>query len=305
MKLEEFATVIAFLFLGIAARRSEAFPRDSGATLSAFVIYLSLPALVLLKVPELRVSSKTLVPALLPWVMLAFSAAAVWVVSGLFKLERATKGCLLLLVPLGNTSFLGIPMVRAFFGEGAVAYALLYDQLGSFLALATYGSLVLSVYGTKAEKPTLKGTLKKVLTFPPFVALVVAAGLKGTPYPSLVLKVLEPLASALVPVIMVAVGFQLTLKLKKGEVFRVGLGLFLKMVLAPLAAILFCKVLGLSGEPVRVAVFEAGMPPMVSAGALAIAAGIAPELAAALVGLGIASSLLTLPILYELTTSLL
>ena len=120
-----------------------------------FVIYESLPALVLLKIPQLAFSRNLLVPALMPWGMLMFSCALIIILSRLLKWERAATGCLLLLIPLGNTSFLGIPMVKAFFGESAIPYALLYDQLGSFLALATYGSLILALYGTGESKPTV------------------------------------------------------------------------------------------------------------------------------------------------------
>ena len=69
---------------------------------------------------------------------------------------------------------------------------------------------------------------------------------------------------------------------------------------APLTAWLVCQTVGLQGEAVEVAIFEAGMPPMVSAGALAISANLSPALTAALVGIGIIVSLATLPILYQL-----
>lgn len=70
--------------------------------------------------------------------------------------------------------------------------------------------------------------------------------------------------------------------------------------MAPLLALLFCRVFGLNNLPSRVAILESGMPPMVSAGALAIMAGLSPELTAAMVGLGILLSFLTLPLLFQL-----
>ncbi|MFN2369332.1 MAG: AEC family transporter, partial [Desulfurivibrionaceae bacterium] len=108
------------------------------------------------------------------------------------------------------------------------------------------------------------------------------------------------LAGTLVPVVMIAVGFQLTVKISREALAPLGWGLFLKLVAAPLIALAGSRFLGLSGEAVDVAIFEAGMPPMVSAGALAILAGLAPSLTAALVGLGIILSFVTLPLLYYL-----
>lgn len=298
--MENFVVTITCLLIGMAVKRMSTFPAETGKVLNLFVIYISLPALVLLKIPELTFSRNLLVPALMPWGMLLFSAALVLILSRLLQWERATTGCLLLLIPLGNTSFLGIPMVRAFFGEQAIPYALLYDQLGSFLALATYGSLILALYGTGESRPNLESVVKKILSFPPLLALVLAFILKVFPYPPLAVNLLTILSSTLVPLVMIAVGFQLTLQLDKKVVSQLSIGLSIKLIIAPITALLVCKGVGLEGEAVQVAIFEAGMPPMVSAGALAILANLSPALTAALVGIGIVLSFATLPILYQL-----
>jgi len=65
-----------------------------------------------------------------------------------------------------------------------------------------------------------------------------------------------------------------------------------------------CFTLNLNSLAVKVSVFEAGMPPMVTAGALALIAGLAPELTAALVGLGLMVSFLTLPLLFQILQAL-
>jgi predicted permease len=298
--MENFVITITFLLIGMAIKRIPAFSDETGNVLNLFVIYISLPALVLLKIPELAFSKNLLVPALMPWVMLLFSCALILILSRLFKWERATTGCLLLMIPLGNTSFLGIPMVKAFFGENAIPYALLYDQLGSFLALATYGSIILALYGTGESKPTVAGVVKKVLSFPPFIALVLAFIIKSFPYPPIAVSILEILASTLVPLVMIAVGFQLTLRLSREVTSQLCIGLTIKLIAAPVAALFLCKIAGLEGEAVQVSIFEAGMPPMVSAGALAILAKLSPPLTAALVGIGIVLSFVTLPILYQM-----
>ena len=298
--MDNFILITAYLLLGMGIRRLSKFPRDTGTVLYLYVIYIALPAVVLLKIPQLSWSASLLVPALLPWLMLALSAMAVLLLARLLHWSRAVTGCLLLLVPMGNTSFLGIPMVRAFFGEAAISYAVIYDQLGSFLALATYGSLIIAWYGGEASRPSLRDVGLRIVTFPPFIALLLAVLLKPIAYPPVFIKLLEALAATLVPVVMIAVGFQLTPRLSRGSMLPLTAGLALKLVAAPLIALLLCRVAGLNGEAVGVAIFESGMPPMVSAGALAIMAGLAPELTAALVGAGILLSFLTLPLLFQL-----
>lgn len=298
--MDNFIITVSFLLIGMAVRRLPDFSQETGKVLNMFVIYISLPALVLVKIPELVFSRNLLVPALMPWGMLLLSAALLALLSRMLKWDRATTGCLLLLVPLGNTSFLGIPMVKAFFGDQAVPYAIIYDQLGSFLALATYGSLILALYGTGGSTPTVPSVLRKVGTFPPFVALVLAVLLRSFPYPPVAASLLNTLSSTLVPLVMIAVGFQLTLRLSREVTSQLFIGLSIKLVAAPVAALLLFRAMGLEGEAVRVSVFEAGMPPMVSAGALAILANLSPQLTAALVGVGIVLSFATLPLLYNL-----
>lgn len=296
--MENFIITIVFLLLGVLLKRIAQFPKDTGTVLNLFVIYISLPAIVLLKIHDLILSFEVLVPAVIPWLMVLISYPIVIALSKKFKMSRPITGSLLLLVPLGNTSFLGIPMVKAFFGENAIPYAVIYDQFGSFLALATYGSFIIALYGNKISSIYAKDIIIRTIAFPPFIALIAALLLKPVTYPPVAINILTMLGGTLVPVVMIAVGFQLTLKLSKEESLPLCLGLVLKLVLLPLIALSISRALGLTGTASRVAVFESGMAPMVSAGVLAILADLAPSLTTALIGLGILISFLTLPLLF-------
>ena len=65
--MDNFIITVAFLLIGITIKRLPAFSKETGAVLNLFVIYISLPALVLLKVPELIFSRNLLAPTLMPW----------------------------------------------------------------------------------------------------------------------------------------------------------------------------------------------------------------------------------------------
>jgi predicted permease len=297
--MENFILIISFMIVGIGLRRIQKFPDNSAEVLNLFVIYVSLPAMVLLKVPELSFSRELLAPALIPWVMLFLSVGIIFILSKIFNWDRETLGALLLLVPLGNTSFLGIPMVQVFFGDGGIPYAVLYDQLGSFLALATYGSVVIAIYGRGNDKPTIHSVIRRVLTFPPFLSLLAALILRSVSLPDSFSTLLKILAETLIPVVMIAVGFQFTLQLNSDVLKPMAAGLMVKLLVAPCLALILCRILDLSSIAAQISVFEAGMPPMVSAGAMAIMAGLSPKLTAAMVGLGIFLSFATLPVLFK------
>ena len=73
-----------------------------------------------------------------------------------------------------------------------------------------------------------------------------------------------------------------------------------KLLLMPLITIGLLWAFGFESQLVQVTVFESAMPPMITAGAVAIMAGLAPSLAAAMVGYGILFAFVSLPLFYQL-----
>lgn len=296
--MENFYLVLAYLVIGMLLRRVQSMPENSGLVLNVYVLYVALPALILKNVKLLTFSAALLIPAVTPWLLLLLSAGAVMILSRWLGWSREITGALLIILPLGNTSFLGFPMTAALFGETAMPYALVYDQLGSFIALATYVTLIAALYSPNMSKPTLKSVATKILTFPSFVALVVGLLLRDLTLPPLALSLIDNLAATLVPVVMIAVGFQLRFRVSQGEISPLLWALAIKLVLMPLSAWALWYGLGQQGLAVQISVFQAAMPPMISAGAIAIMAGLAPKLVSSVVGFGILSSLVTLPLVF-------
>lgn len=297
--MEQTLPFLILLAAGQIMRRLPGFPADIDRGLNLYVIYVALPALILVQVPRLILTRDLLVPVLMPWAVVLFAGLLVWGVCSLARWPREITGALLLLVPLGNTSFLGIPMVEQFFGAGSIPYAILYDQFGSFLALSTYGTVILALYGSGA-KPSAGQVLKRIIFFPPFLALAAALTLHGTVLPDWLLPLLEMTARSLVPVVLVAIGLQIQLRMPKAEVLPFVTGLSIRLLVTPLVFAGICLLTGLSGPAVQISLFETAMPPMVTAGALASIAGLKPRLSSALVGFGIIASFLTLPLIHHL-----
>jgi len=298
--MENFVLIGVFVLLGMLFRHLKAFPKDSAQVLNMFALYVSLPALILLMVPQIVFSRQVMVAAVIPWGMLLFSVVLVLLAARLWHWERPTTGVLLLVVPLGNTSFLGVPMIQTFFGPAGLPSLIIYDQLGTMMILGTYGSLVLALYGRESSL-NLATVARKMLLFPPTVALMVGLAVRSWPYPEKLAHALQTVATTLVPVVMIAIGLQLRLRVPPRVVVPLGFGLVVKLLVAPLTALLVCRLAGLGGMVVNVSVLEAAMPPTVTAGALAVIAGLEADLAVALVGIGIVLSFGTLPAIFWLT----
>jgi len=292
--------IIAILFIGgWLLKHSKIFPENAAATLNQFVIYVSLPALILAKLPHLEITSATWKPVTIAWFALFIGAIFVLSISALFKWSREVTGALLVVVPLGNTSFVGVPLIQALVGDKGIPIAILYDQLGSFLGLIIYGTWVIAFYSGGA-KPTISQILKKILTFPPFWAMVFAflfSTLLKTPTLN---KAFTLVGNTLVPVVIIALGMQFNIKLPKHNLPPLALALGIKLVLIPLSVLSLVSMNDWQGLPIQVSILESAMAPMISAGALVMAAGMAPQLVAAVISWGMLISFITVPVWYGL-----
>jgi predicted permease len=224
-------------------------------------------------------------------------AAFFWTAGRLFKLPAATCGGLMLYGSLGNTSFVGLPMIEAFYGAGYLATGLLIDQLGSYLVLSTVGIMVASLYSSGQSGFDLSGTLRRCLRFPPFVAIFAAIALMPFDYPAEVDTLLVRLGGTLAPLALISVGYQLRLRQLEGQWLPLGMGLGFKLLLAPLAVwLLYGGVFSRSGPEFQVTIFEAAMAPMIGASIVAMEHKLNAPLATLMIGIGIPLSFLTLPL---------
>jgi len=301
--MENFVLILLCIALGYGINRLKIFSKDAATTLNQFVIYISLPAMILLQIPKLSFSMDMMIPIIIAWSVMAITAVITLYISKLLEFSKEITGCLMLVTILTNSSFLGIPILNAYMGEEALPYVLVYDQLGTFIALATYGTFIASYYSSKSEV-SFKIIVYKVLTFPPFLSLVVALFLMATEikFDETITKVLSSLGSTIVPVALVAVGLQLQLKLPREEIKPFAVSLSIKLILAPLIAFLICMAFSWDNKVAIISIMEAGMAPMITAGAIASMAGLTPRLSSAIVGYGILISFLTTGVLFKLLT---
>lgn len=297
--MENFILILLAIAIGYGLNRLNIFSKEAPSILNLFVIYISLPAMILLQIPKLTFSMDTIIPVVTSWLVMAISIVIVLALSKLFNFSKEITGSLLLVSILTNSSFMGIPLINAYMGESALPYVLVYDQLGTFIALATYGTFIASYYSNKTEI-SFKIITYKVLTFPPFISLVVALFLMGVEFNETITKVLASFASTIVPIALVAVGLQLQFKLPKEDIKPFSVALGIKLIIAPIIAFGICLLFGWNNQASIVSIMEAGMAPMITAGAIASMAGLAPRLSSAIVGYGILISFVTTGILFKL-----
>jgi malate permease and related proteins len=289
--------VLLFLCIGIGMtlRVSGRFPENAHGVLNTFIVYVSLPALTLLHVRGIKFEPGLIYAIAMPWLLFAAGAAFFWSMAKAMRFTPQTTGGLMLSGGLGNTSFVGLPMIEAFYGAGGLAIGILIDQLGTYMVLSTAGIAVAALYSSGAVSS--RDIIKRVASFPPFIALIAALLLLPFEYPNWLADVLRRLADTLVPLALVSVGYQLRLNQLDGTKTALALGLAFKLLIGPLVLLLlYVKLLGARGDVVQITLFESAMGPQIGAAIVAIQHGLNPPLITLLVGVGIILSFLTLPI---------
>lgn len=278
---------------GIILRRLRRMPEQAPATLNSFIIHVSLPALTLLYIHQLKLSGDVLLVGLMAWLVFGLSAGFFWLLGRYLNLPRATVGALILVGGLGNTSFFGLPMVEAYYGKEAMTTAIIADQLGSFFALSVLGISVAGIYSS--GRPTATEIFKRIVQFPPFISLLAALLLIPVEYAEWFNVLLKRLGDTLAPLALLSVGLQLRLGHLVGNGRNLAIGLLFKLVLAPLAIfLLYVQLLGAHGQAIQVTLFEAAMPPMITAAIVAGEHDLDPPLATLMVAAGLLISFLTL-----------
>lgn len=290
-----YGTILLLIALGRLFAAWRVLPETAAETLNRVVIVLCLPALILIHVPTLQPSLDLLPLALVPWLLLLLTLVLVLVSARLFGFSRPVTAVLLVLIPLGNTSFLGFPLITALLGEEQVRFAVVYDQFGSFLIVCTHVLFVLAWYGD-GPSPTVGTITRRVLTFPPFLALVAALVVGNAWFPDWLMTLAESFADMLLPLVTLAVGLQLRLRLVAEYRLPLALGLVSKLIMLPAAAFLIARLMGVESPIFDVIVLESAMPPMITAAALATSARLAPPLASAMVAWGVLFSAATVPV---------
>lgn len=288
--------VVVMLLLGKAYAHAGVLPANTPDVINRLVIWLFLPALVLKAVHGLQFDPRLLVLIGTPWLLAAATLLIVLLLQRWIGWSREVSACLLLCVALANTAYLGYPMIEATLGSAALSYAVVYDQLGSFMLLSTFAVMVVAIY-SGGQRPSWRVVLRKIVTFPAFGMLIL--GLLPWSPPPLLQGLITTLADLLVPMAMFAVGFQLKLVPPRAYALPLLLGLGLKLVLMPALAYAIATLAGADALLTSVNTMQSAMPAMITAGALAIDARLAPDLAAALVGYGVLISVFWLPLLAQ------
>lgn len=292
--------LFACLILGVVVARWAQPPPGMAHAINWWVLYVALPAIVFDLIPQVSFDRQLWFPVAAMW--LTFGGA--WLVFGLLGPRlgwpRARTGAVIIVCGLGNTAFMGYPLIQALHGEEGLKLAVVADQLGSFPALVVGGIVVASLYA--GRKPQARLIARRIVTFPAFVALIVGlvvgqlGGWSALGVGALADGVFAPIGATLTPLALFSVGLQFQFHPGQSQLGAVALGLSWKLLLAPVLCWVLGVASGIGGMTLSVGVLQAAMAPMVSAAILADEYDLDSALSNTMLGAGIVLSLLSVPL---------
>ncbi len=208
----------------------------------------------------------------------------------LFQLEKPYMLAVILTVAFGNTGNYGLPLVKFAFGNDALAIASIF-YITTTVLFNTVGVVVASI-GHMDLKSAVLGLLK----LPSIYGVVIAVIIKtlGFQLPLTISRTMEIAANGAIPLMLILLGLELTRIQWSHNFSALGLGVLVKLLLAPLVALLLANLFGLQHTVRQANVLEAAMPAAVATTVVASEYKLEPALVTAIVFLGTALSPLTL-----------
>lgn len=287
-------TITLLIGIGVGAKRFNLLQKEDAITLNKIVIHLALPALAFIAIRNSEVSLSLFSIPLIAHLTMFGVVLVVLLISHFLKLSKVTTGSLMLTAVLGNTAFMGYPVIMGAYGEEQLFKAVFYNEFGTAIFMFTIGSFIASYYG-KGEF-SLPAILRDMLTFPPLIALFLAFVTRPLPLPAVFLEILVYLSKLTIPLVMISVGLSLDLKqIKQGNI-PLFTALFLKLLFSPLLAYSLGKVFSLDPITWGITILQAAMPVSMVSLSLAIKYELDVDFASSIIFTSVFVSILTIPL---------
>jgi malate permease and related proteins len=290
------------IIAGVLIRRSGILPKDAHKGINTWIIYIALPAVSFKYLPFIKWNYELLFPAMAPIIV----AICGWIYTRFsFKnssLDKSSLGGLTLITSLSNTSFVGFPLVAAYFGEQEIGTAVICDQI-TFLLLATAGVIV-AINASDTHTLTPDVIIKKVVFFPPLIGCIAALTIPHAIDISELYPLFDKLAGTVAPLALFSIGLQIQFEGWQQEIKTITISLLYKLLIAPALVLSIALLFNLKGRVIQVSIFEMSMASLLSAAVVANEYNLNPKLTNLVVGIGIVLGFFTTAIWFNILTIL-
>lgn len=250
------APIFFYFLVGMALKRFGLAERSHGDFVLRLAFFVTLPLLILLTLPQTRLTADKAVLPLANIVVNLLCLGAVLLATKPLRLARPTQGSMAMSTMIANNAFM-FPFMLAIYGESGFADSVLFD-FGNAVMVATV--TYATAFRYSSERYDRLSMLKRIVKAPLFWALAIGVVLSvtGTAIPPVIVSIVDPVAQMTAPLILIALGIFFSLSLRGMRL--VGLALAIRMGLGFLFGLGFAAAAGLEGETFAVVALCSGAP---------------------------------------------
>ncbi len=289
--MANFLLIFICIISGILIRQFSNIPKDAHKGINIWILYIALPSVSFKYIPYIDWDFKLLIPILTPIIVWLGSYLFVSIYCYIRKISKINRATLILTCGLSNTSFLGFPLVSAYFGENNLSTAIIIDQI-NFMVFSSLG-LIIALKATDTESLNISFIIKKIIKFPPFIGFILSLILPNFIDISPLNYLFDKLSGTVSPLALFSIGLQLNFYQWKAEINNISFAIFYKLIIAPLLVYLFVINFQINGIIANISVFESAMPSLVSSSILIDEYNLNFNLANLIIGIGIILSFIT------------
>lgn len=158
---------------GMVFKSTKSIHPDAHKGINTWILYLALPAVSFKYLPKVQWSLEMLFPVFSTLLIAVGSLYFMKYYAKAKNYSSRSRRTLEIASGYSNTSFIGFPLIAAFYDEKLLSIAIISDQT-MFLVLSTLGIISALKGGSKGGSISTKFILKRLFTFPPFIGCVSA-----------------------------------------------------------------------------------------------------------------------------------
>lgn len=288
--------VFVMFLLGVLLRRVGFVEAKDGAFLLKFMFFITLPAMIFLKLLDIELDLRTILFPLAGILTSLFCMLMALPALRFVRLGRQQQGTMLISSMILNVGYM-YPFILAVYGDQGFAYTVLFD-FGNALMASTVIYALAFRYGE--DRHTHMALLAKPLKLPLIwsILLAVLLNLFSVPVPDAIKHSLAPIGDMTIPLILIALGILTSARLD--HLKHVVLVLFIRMGMGLVIGVLLAKIFQLQGLAFIVVSLCASAPVGFNAATYSVLAKLDVDLASSIVSASILAGLIYIPLLMHL-----
>lgn len=298
-----FVLIAVCIIAGMVFKATKSIHPDAHKGINTWILYLALPAVSFKYLPKVHWTTEMLFPIVATFLTSVFCFFFMMFYSKSKGYSRRSRSTLELVSGYSNTSFIGFPLILAFYGESLLSIAIICDQT-MFFSLSTMGIIAAVKGGSKSGKVSAIFILKRLITFPPLVGCIAALALSQFIDFTLAEPFFDKLAATVSPLALFSVGLQLKFSGWKKLIPQMSASMFYKLIVAPAITLGLAFLLGIKGNIAKITIFESAMPTVVTASIIAEQFRLNTKLANLTIGFSIIVGLFTSAVWYQIIESI-